>query len=89
MAIRPAYSDNHVFRDGQTFANIRDAVRAAAAANMWHVAHELAQRYNVENMLCLKCGAADTRRENFTYFTYRDKAIRICRKCNGNNIALR
>jgi len=89
MAVREAYPDNHVFGDGMTFQNVRDAVVAAGKANMWHVAHEMAHRYRVQDMICLKCGTPNTCSQQHTYFTYRDKAIRICLKCNGGNIALR
>lgn len=88
MAHRPAHSDDYVFPDGQTFKNVRDSVVAAALANMWHVAYDIARRYNVQDMICIKCGKADARQQNHTYFTYRDHAIRICSKCRGNNITL-
>jgi hypothetical protein len=71
-----------VFPDGQTFQSVRDAIIAAAMTGMWHVSHELAQRYQIENIVCLKCGGI-IKPGQATYFTYRERAVRICLKCNG------
>lgn len=89
MANDPVWPADHVFPDGTTFKNVRDAVIAAATASMWHVAYEMASRYHVQGILCLKCAVIDGREQKFTYYTYRGKAIRICRKCNSGNISLR
>jgi len=89
MANDPVPPANHVFPDGMSFANVRDAVIAAAKVNMWHVAYEMAARYKVDRILCLKCAIIDRREQKFTYYTYRGKSIRICLKCNSGNISLR
>ena len=77
---------DHVFADGMTLKTLREAIAAAATANMWHVARDLAHRYKVQDIICMKCGAQTG--SQHTYFTYRDLAIRICLKCNGRGTTL-
>ena len=79
---------DHVFRDGMTFKNLRDAIVAASTINMWHVARELATRYRVDNVLCMKCGTPNANPQQHTFFMYRDLSIRICKKCNNGGNAL-
>ena len=85
--VRLTGGDDHVFEDGMSFKNLRDAMVAAATAGMWHIAHELAQRYGVQDLICVKCGQQTGAQH--TYYSYRDRAIRICLKCNSGAIVLR
>jgi len=86
---RTVYPDNHTFADGMSFKNVRDAVVAASMIGMWHVARELAVRYRVEDMICLKCGVPDLNPQRYMYYSYGGQAIRICLKCNrGDGRAL-
>lgn len=71
-----------VFPDGSTFQSVKDAIVAASMTGMWHVSHELAQRYQIADFVCMKCGNV-TKNGSTTYFTYRDRAIRICLPCNS------
>lgn len=80
-------NDSHVFPDGQTLKNVRDACVAAAKTGMWHIAHDMAIRYNLQDWMCTKCGKATG--PQHTYYTYRERAIRICLPCNGGGIVLR
>jgi ribosomal protein L40E len=77
---------DHVFEDGMTLKTLRDAIVAAAIIGMWHVARDLAYRYKVQDIICMKCG--EQTGVQHTYFSYRNVAIRICLKCNGRNTTL-
>lgn len=89
MAQRPPMTDEHVFPDGMTLRNVRDAVVAASKIGMWHLAYELAERHRMQKKLCLKCARTNLSEQDITYFTYRGLSIRICRKCKGHDTTLR
>jgi hypothetical protein len=77
------FPDNHVYADGMTLKNVRDAVVAAGATGMWHVAWELAKRYDLQEALCMKCAKALHPSEG-TYLTRSGQAMRFCLKCAGS-----
>lgn len=79
-------NDDHVFPDGQTFKNVRDAIVAASKTGMWHVSHDMSLRYNLQDWLCTKCGKATGAQH--TYYMYRERAIRICLKCNSGGTTI-
>jgi ribosomal protein L40E len=89
MAQRPSLPDDHVFPDGMTLRNVRDAVVAATKIGMWHTAYEMAERHGMQKKLCLKCAKTNLNEQEITYFAYRGLSIRICRKCKGNDTTLR
>lgn len=80
---RRHYPDDHVFADGQTLRNIRDAIVAAAKTGMWAVAFEMAHRYNVQEAFCTACGGPLGQAQG-TYIQRQNLAIRICINCNKN-----
>jgi len=75
-------SNEHIYADGMTFKNLRDAIVAASKAGMWHISHEMAARYQVADILCLSCGKPNTDAQAYTYFTHQTMAIKICLSCN-------
>lgn len=78
---RRHYPDSHVFDDGQTLQNVRDAMVAAAKTGMWHVAHGLALQYNVQEAFCTAC-AGPLGQAQGTYMQRSGLAIRICMRCH-------
>jgi hypothetical protein len=80
-------TDDYAFEDGKTFKDVRDAMVAAATTGMWHIAHDLAHRYGLHNVICTKCGKPTG--PQHTYYTYRERAIRICLRCGGGAVSLR
>jgi hypothetical protein len=45
----------YVFSDGQSFENVRAAVRAAWLAGSYDLALEIAQRYDIHRVMCVRC----------------------------------
>lgn len=80
---RRTYPADHVFSDGQTLQNVRDAMVAAAKTGMWHVAFELAHRYNVQEAFCMSCSGPLLQAQG-TYMQRSGLAIRICKKCHDH-----
>lgn len=52
------HDGTYVFRDGVSFENLSAAVEAAWLAGDQWLALELAERYNMGNVLCLRCARA-------------------------------
>ena len=84
MTVRQLTPDT-VFPDGMTLKNVQDAVSAAAAIGLWYVAHEMAFRYKLQDVICMKCGKI-TKPQDYTYVSHGGLAIRKCLGCNrGTN----
>lgn len=45
----------YVFADGVDFENVRAAIQAAFLAKEYHVALDIARRYRLDEVLCLRC----------------------------------
>lgn len=75
--------DMRALNDGTLFTSLQDAIRAASAAGMWQVAHELASRYRLQDVLCLSCGV-QTDAQNHTYVLRNEQAVRVCIQCFEN-----
>jgi hypothetical protein len=73
---------DHVFKDGTTLKTLKDALVAASVTGMWHVCWEMAQRYNVEKILCMGCGGSLPTQKG-TYIQRGGHAIRLCINCHG------
>lgn len=78
---RRVYPEDHVFADGQSLRNVRDAMVAAAKTGMWHVAFSLAHQYNVQEAFCMACGGPLGQAQG-TYIQRSGLAIRICGGCH-------
>jgi hypothetical protein len=78
------YDQETVFSDGMTLKNVQDAVAAAATTGMWHVAYELATRYSLQNVICMKCGILPSPHDH-TYEMHGGHAIRKCLSCSRGN----
>ncbi len=78
------YNKETIFPDGMTIKNVQDAVTAAAATGMWHVAYELAARYGLQNEICMQCGSFTTPHDH-TYVMHGNQAIRKCSSCDRGN----
>lgn len=77
--------DSHVFDDGQTLLNVRDAMVAAAKTGMWHICFEMAHRYKIEKIFCMGC-ARPLKQADGTYMQRGGFAIRICLHCHRDLI---
>jgi hypothetical protein len=74
--------NDHVFADGTTLKNLRDALAAASVTGMWHVCWEMAHRHGVEKILCMGCGVQLPMQQG-TYVQRGGHAIRVCKTCHG------
>lgn len=74
--------DDHVYADGMPLKNVRDAIVAAGKIGMWSTTWELAQRYHLQEALCMKC-ANPLHSSQGTYLTRNGQAMRFCLRCAG------
>lgn len=75
-----AYKPDHVFEDGVALKTVRDAIIAAGATGMWHVAWDMAKRYNLQEAICMKC-ANPIHSSQGTYLMRSGIAMRFCKRC--------
>lgn len=71
---------DHVFADGVTLKNVRDAIIASGVTGMFRIGWEMAKRYDLQEALCMKCANA-LHVSQGTYLTRNGQAMRFCAKC--------
>lgn len=75
--------DDHVYADGMTFRAVRDAIVAAATAGMFHISKEMAQRYKIHNIVCMRCAKPNVDPKQYTWVNHNTLAIKICLACRA------
>ncbi len=74
---------DHVFADGLSLQDVRDAITAAGTIHMWETAYDIAKRYRIQDVICLKCGC-DTTPQTHTYYVMLGVAVRLCLRCSDS-----